>query len=278
MARAAGLAPPPGDRPASRGGRGPAPANRAFDGLAGPRPGGTWTGRNRSSRGTWPAWTSSPLGTVPSASRTDQPSPACRSCVPGPQRPSPRRSIAKWRRTRRVGQAGPTRSRRRSGHACSGDHRGRDRTGLARESNWPRREPPWPCSKRGRGPRKSTPERATTGARLDEELHFQEGIWARLAVASPVSGLVVTPAEGEDRPVLPGGDLIGEVESVTGLRPRSSWPSTMRMSPDRTARRPEDSRPPHSGPFRSRVDRICPCRSPRRGAQSTSPPTADWRR
>jgi len=55
-------------------------------------------------------------------------------------------------------------------------------------------------------------------ARLDEELRYQEEIRARLAVASPVSGLVVTPRLREKvGQYFREGDLICEVESLAGL-------------------------------------------------------------
>jgi multidrug efflux pump subunit AcrA (membrane-fusion protein) len=69
----------------------------------------------------------------------------------------------------------------------------------------------------GTRPEEVDAERARL-ARLDEELRYQEGLRERLSVASPVAGLIVTPRLRERvGQYFQEGDLIGEVESPTGL-------------------------------------------------------------
>src|SRR5207302_1216182 len=69
----------------------------------------------------------------------------------------------------------------------------------------------------GSRPEEIEAERARL-ARLEEELRYLEGLRERLAVASPIVGLIVTPRLKEKvGQYFREGDLIGEVKSSVGL-------------------------------------------------------------
>ncbi len=176
--------------------------NRAFDGLAGPGPAGP--GPNGTVlAGTWPAWTEAHSAPCQCEQDRSTPSPACRNCVPGPRR----RLQEEYREVEtncRVGQAELTGSK--GGEAGTLRQQGPIEAETQRpcvKSNWPRREPPWPCSKRGRGPEEIDAEQARTWPSSTRSCISRKGSgrgWRSPAQSPAWSS---PRAEGEDRPVLP---------------------------------------------------------------------------